>query len=387
MHKFKSLFILAACASFASATAVQRWTSSTVDTTTAHANTNAGSNKVAVGATVTGTGGVGVGALSTGTNGFGVKGVSSGSWGIGVWGEGANHGVIGLSGNSGVQGNTYGAGGKGVAGYVEANVQATGVFGQARSGYGVHGVVNGISPTGSEFVGVFGQATGNNGTGVRGQGHGSGYGVLGAAQVGATGVYGTVPNDGIGVHGYVGYSSGAPSMGLLGEVPGGWDNYGVYGYASSYNSVGVYGEAQGHFALAGSFAGDVYATGDIHADGVVTWSDAKFKKNIAPLQGAMETVMSLKPKVYEMKTEEFKDHMSFTEGRRFGLIAQELETVLPELVNNSFAPAKVSVEDRKKGVSKPPLEYKSVNYTALIPVLIAALQELQAEVDALKAGR
>lgn len=119
----------------------------------------------------------------------------------------------------------------------------------------------------------------------------------------------------------------------------------------------------------------------------MTWSDAKFKKNVVPLEGALGTVMALKPKVYEMKVDEFKTHISFPEGRQFGLIAQELETVLPDLVKEAFAPAKLSIEERQKGVSRPPLEYKSVNYTALIPVLIAAIQELQAEVDALKAGQ
>lgn len=375
MFQLKSMVVLAACVSFANATAVQRWNSSSVDTTTVHVNTNSSSGKMAVGA------------LSTGPNGFGVRASATGSNGIGVWGDGPNHGVIGLSGNSGVQGNTYGTGGKGVAGYVDATVSATGTYGQAKSGYGVHGVVTGESPTGSNFVGVFGQATGNNGTGVRGQGHGTGYGVLGQAQTGGRGVHGYVDQNGIGVYGTVGTSAGGTSIGVMGMIGGGWDNYGVYGYAESYNSVGVYGEANGHFALAGSFAGDVYVTGNVHADGVVTWSDEKFKKNVEPLEGAMGKVMALKPKTYEMKTTEFKDHMSFPEGRQFGLIAQELETVLPELVKSSFAPAKVTVEERQKGVSKPPLEYKAVNYTALIPVLIAAIQELQAEVDALKAGR
>lgn len=230
MRQLKSVFVLAACVSFASATAVERWVSSSVDTTTVHRNTSTGSGKMAVGA------------VSTGPSGYGLHAVSTGSGGIGVWGQGPNHGVIGISGNSGVQGNTYATGGKGVAGYVDASVQATGVYGQARSGYGVHGVVNGMSPTGSEFVGVYGQATGNNGTGVKGRGHGTGSGVIGEAQGGGTAIQGSVEINGIGVRGYVESSTGTFTAGVMGVVDGGWDNFGVYGYAASYNSVGVYGE-------------------------------------------------------------------------------------------------------------------------------------------------
>jgi hypothetical protein len=48
-----------------------------------------------------------------------------------------------------------------------------------------------------------------------------------------------------------------------------------------------------------------------------------------------------------------------------GFIAQEVQTVIPELV--------VSSDDKL-----------SVNYTGIIPILTKAVQELKAEVDALK---
>lgn len=48
-----------------------------------------------------------------------------------------------------------------------------------------------------------------------------------------------------------------------------------------------------------------------------------------------------------------------------GFIAQEVQTVIPELV--------LSSDDKL-----------SVNYTGIIPILTKAVQELKAEVDALK---
>lgn len=55
-------------------------------------------------------------------------------------------------------------------------------------------------------------------------------------------------------------------------------------------------------------------------------------------------------------------------GTQLGLIAQEVEKIMPELV----------VTD--------PEGRKLLNYTGIIPVLINAIQELQIEVESLKKG-
>ena len=57
---------------------------------------------------------------------------------------------------------------------------------------------------------------------------------------------------------------------------------------------------------------------------------------------------------------------------RYGLIAQELEQVLPGLVNEM----NIETEEGDK--------YKAVNYIELIPILIGAIQELEEEVQSLK---
>jgi len=63
--------------------------------------------------------------------------------------------------------------------------------------------------------------------------------------------------------------------------------------------------------------------------------------------------------------DEFKEK-GFPEGRHYGVVAQEVERVLPEVV--------------KEG----PGGEKSVSYTEIVPVLIEAIKEQQKEIERLK---
>lgn len=98
--------------------------------------------------------------------------------------------------------------------------------------------------------------------------------------------------------------------------------------------------------------------GQINANGTIYNSDARYKKNIFTLNNALEKVMQLRGVGYEMRKEEFPDKQ-FSEGAQVGLIAQEVEKVVPEVV--------VTNADG----------YKSVDYAKLVPVLIEALKTQQ----------
>ena len=110
------------------------------------------------------------------------------------------------------------------------------------------------------------------------------------------------------------------------------------------------------------------------ADHWYTSSDFRLKKNITPIQDALIKVSLLNGVEYEWRTEEFPEK-EFDEGKEVGVIAQEVETVLPEAVS----------EDSEG--------YKSVDYSKLTPLLIEAIkaqqaqiEELRAEISALKAA-
>lgn len=86
-------------------------------------------------------------------------------------------------------------------------------------------------------------------------------------------------------------------------------------------------------------------------------SDARLKKDIQPLQHGLDDVMRLKPVSFVFKSGGQKS---------LGVIAQDLETIYPELV------------------SQKPDGMKAVNYEGLIAPLISAVQELKQQNDELR---
>ena len=101
------------------------------------------------------------------------------------------------------------------------------------------------------------------------------------------------------------------------------------------------------------FDGSTTIAGDLNIN-----SDARLKANIVSLGGTLAKLLQIDGKSYTMKKDESKK-------QKIGLLAQDIEKVFPELVSES------------NGI-------KSVNYQGLVPVLINALKEQQAEIDRLK---
>jgi prepilin-type N-terminal cleavage/methylation domain-containing protein len=104
-------------------------------------------------------------------------------------------------------------------------------------------------------------------------------------------------------------------------------------------------------------SGDINSSGVVHMSGIALSSDRRFKRNFTPLNQALEQVLLLQGVSYDWRTDEFPDR-KFSSRRQFGLIAQDVEKVLPEIVG----------EDTKG--------YKSVNYVALIAPVIEAIKAL-----------
>ncbi len=94
-------------------------------------------------------------------------------------------------------------------------------------------------------------------------------------------------------------------------------------------------------------------------------SDARLKRNITPFANLLNKLTQLQPVTFHWRSEEFKER-HFGTTLSFGLIAQEVEKVLPELVT----------EDEQG--------YKAVNYSKLPLLTLQAIKELKAENDALR---
>ena len=121
-----------------------------------------------------------------------------------------------------------------------------------------------------------------------------------------------------------------------------------------FNSIGV-GTA------ASTVAGEIRATADITA---FYSSDIRLKENIIRIPSALEKVNQISGNTYDWK--EGYDEVHSHKGNDVGVIAQEIEQILPQIVTN-----------RDNG-------YKAVQYEKIIPLLIEAIKELSAKVDSLK---
>ena len=120
--------------------------------------------------------------------------------------------------------------------------------------------------------------------------------------------------------------------------------------------------------------GNIYAGGDI----VAFSSDARLKENITLIDNALEKVKSLNGVIYNFNSLANSLTGYDSSIKHSGLLAQEVEQVLPEAV--CIAPFDASDD----GIgSKSGEFYKTVKYDKLVPLLIEAIKEQQIKIDAL----
>ena len=123
--------------------------------------------------------------------------------------------------------------------------------------------------------------------------------------------------------------------------------------------------------LIGFFTNTTYTSvGTISTNGssttYATSSDYRLKENVAPMQNALDTVAQLNPVTYTWKADG-------SAGQ--GFIAHELQAVVPDCVTGE--------KDAVDAEGNP--QYQGVDTSFLVATLVAAIKELKAEVDSLKA--
>ena len=109
-----------------------------------------------------------------------------------------------------------------------------------------------------------------------------------------------------------------------------------------------------------NIVGNLYANG-----GVLLSSDRRFKKDINTVENALEKVLRLRGVNYYWKQNEFPNK-NFDDKLELGLIAQEVELIIPEIVGESSD------------------GYKAVEYQKLVALLIEAIKEQQSIIDSQK---
>lgn len=104
----------------------------------------------------------------------------------------------------------------------------------------------------------------------------------------------------------------------------------------------------------GDFSANVITAADFNAT-----SDARLKDNVADAPG-LSKVLGINPVEFTWKS---------SGAKSYGVLAQELEQLLPELVQTDVA------------------NYKSVSYIPLIALLVKSVQELYSELQQLKTAQ
>ncbi|HEX8515912.1 MAG TPA: tail fiber domain-containing protein [Bacteroidia bacterium] len=162
------------------------------------------------------------------------------------------------------------------------------------------------------------------------------------------------------------------------------NNYGIMAYAANaQNNYAVYATVAGSGAPGpGTPSGPNYAgffNGDVYISGTYGPSDASLKDSIQSISNALEIIQQLNPKTFEFRHTSFPS-MNLPKGLQYGLIAQEVETVLPALVTNNIQPA---VYDTLGAVVTPEVSFKGLEYQQLIPILLKGMKEQQSKIDSL----
>ncbi len=173
------------------------------------------------------------------------------------------------------------------------------------------------------------------------------------------GVFVNAGGIGLSVHGgSVGlHSESTHGTGITGSTASG---VGVFGLSTS--GAAVHGNSfSGH---AGLFDGKVLVRGELTVAGNVCAaniscaSDARLKQNVLNLRYGLSHLLRLRPVSWNWKAE--------PKGKlQLGLVAQEVEPVMPELVL------------READAARP----LGLNYMALLPVVVKAIQEQQRELE------
>lgn len=199
----------------------------------------------------------------------------------------------------------------------------------------------------------------------------------------------------VGVRGYASNAQSVYSgrsygvMGIAGNCTSGY-NYGVYGKLDGQNNgAGILGTTSDNVPsipgmYAGYFYGSIYVTNALTASSITNLSDANLKSNISNIKSEyMQQVLTLNPVQYKWDNNKLRelyrnnddtasvdldDYVYATDDLHFGLLAQEVQQVFPQLVQSD-----------DNGTL-------SINYIELIPLLLQSVKDLSAEVQELKAN-
>ena len=132
--------------------------------------------------------------------------------------------------------------------------------------------------------------------------------------------------------------------------------------ASMYSPIYYEGSNSAYYFDGGNTGDSIRTAGNI----VAYYSDERLKDNKGNIENALEKLLTLNGFYYEPN--ERAQELGYKKKMEIGVSAQEVEAILPEIVN-----------DAPIGYG-----YKTLDYSKLVPLLIEAIKEQQKQIDELK---
>ena len=121
------------------------------------------------------------------------------------------------------------------------------------------------------------------------------------------------------------------------------------------------------------YDGDVVSAGNITAFGAssnfLNVSDKRLKKNIHTISESLDRILELRPTEFVWKENDKRD---------IGFIAQEVEEIIPEIVETSEGFLDTHTDDESQD------DVKTVSYSKLTPYLVDTIQELTKRIEELE---
>ena len=105
--------------------------------------------------------------------------------------------------------------------------------------------------------------------------------------------------------------------------------------------------------------------------------DQELKKNVMPVQNALTYIQQLEPKKFEYNTSKYHK-LKLPAGQQYGFLAENVQKVLPEIVNSRSQSYMVGKNTYKNA------SYQHYDLESLIPILVGAIQEQQVQIEELK---
>lgn len=229
--------------------------------------------------------------------------------------------------------------------------------------YGILGSVRGSINSTSVGISIIGAGSFTNTPGLSNQGIGGQF----------TGTGGKNRNIGVVGGNTSPFNANAP------QIDPNEERFGVAGFAmgAAGGNYAIYGETDPTFA--DSYAG--YFAGPVVMNQASIWSDENLKENIEEMDDTDSLLNLLNPVSFEYTHTGDGERLNLPQGKRMGLLAQQVEQVFPEFVTTARHPAEL---DSMGNIVSPALYYKVLDMEQFVPFLIKDAQVKSEKVNSLQ---